>query len=140
MSLNTNVFRRALARGSSLLRIKLRKPLNTKDEGVSPGCTRLLRKNTCRHTQTHTKVSFTVLTLFSDSTSALASSVVDKGVKLQKTVLIVCLCMNKGYPFPGEAVWSWSVGVGKQLRQTGFSLLLHPVAVGHSEQVHPVAI
>lgn len=53
MSLNTNMFRSAWARGSSLLRIKLRKPLNTKDEGVSPGCTRLLRKNTCKHMQTH---------------------------------------------------------------------------------------
>lgn len=30
--------------------MKLRKPLNTNDEGVSPGCTRLLRKNTYKHT------------------------------------------------------------------------------------------
>lgn len=53
MSLKTNRFLSALARGSSSLRIKLRKPLNTKEEGVSPGCTRLLRKNTCKHTRTH---------------------------------------------------------------------------------------
>lgn len=37
-------------------------------------------------------------------------------------------------------MWSWSVCVWKQFRQAGFSLLLHPVAVGHSEQVHPIAI
>lgn len=37
-------------------------------------------------------------------------------------------------------MWSGSVGVGKQFGQAGFSLLQHPAAVGHSEQVHPIAI
>ena len=46
MSLKTNMLRRAWARGSSRRRMKARKPLNTNAAGVSPGCTRLLRKNT----------------------------------------------------------------------------------------------
>lgn len=37
-------------------------------------------------------------------------------------------------------MWSWSVGVRKQLGQTGFPFILHPAAVGHSEKVHPIAI
>lgn len=52
----------------------------------------------------------------------------------------MCLCVTEWYPFAGEAVRSWSVGVRKQFRQTGFSLLFHPVTVGHSEQVHSIAI
>ena len=46
MSLKTNMLRRAWARGSSRRRMKARKPLKTNAAGVSPGCTRLLRKNT----------------------------------------------------------------------------------------------
>ena len=30
--------------------MKFKKPLKTNDDGVSPGCTRLLRKNTYTHT------------------------------------------------------------------------------------------
>lgn len=46
MSLKTNIRRSIWARGSSSRRMKSRKPLKTKLDGVSPGCTRLLRKNT----------------------------------------------------------------------------------------------
>lgn len=42
--------------------------------------------------------------------------------------------------FADEPVRPRSVGVGKQLGQARFSLLLHSIAVGHSEQVDPVAI
>lgn len=42
--------------------------------------------------------------------------------------------------FADEAVRPRSVSVRKQLGQARFSLLLHSVAVGHSEQVNPVAI
>lgn len=46
MSLKTNIRRSIWARGSSSRRMKSRKPLKTKLEGVSPGWTLLLRKNT----------------------------------------------------------------------------------------------
>lgn len=41
--------------------------------------------------------------------------------------------------FASKAVCSWGVGVREQVRQTGFPLLWHSTAVGHSEQVHPVS-
>lgn len=115
----------------------MRKPLNTKDEGVSPGCTRLLRKNTCKHTMAEGQHQCL------DFIERFYVSVVNRaiiGVKFPKKILILCFCVNGCYPFAREAVCSWGVGVRKQLRQTWFPLLLHPAAVGHSEQVHPVAI
>lgn len=54
--------------------------------------------------------------------------------------LCMCVCVTHFHLFADESVRSWSVGVREQLGQAGFSLLLHSVAVGHSEQVDPVAI
>lgn len=56
------------------------------------------------------------------------------------TVTLGPLVQIRRYPFAGEAVRSWRVAVGEQLGQTGFSLLMHSVAVGHSDQIHPIAI
>lgn len=42
--------------------------------------------------------------------------------------------------FAEESVRPRRVSVGKQLGEARFSLLLHSIAVGHSEQVDPVAI
>lgn len=52
----------------------------------------------------------------------------------------VCACVTHFHLFADESARSWSVSVREQLGQAGFSLLLHSVAVGHSEQVDPVAI
>lgn len=51
-----------------------------------------------------------------------------------------CACVTRLHLFADEPVRPRSVGVGKQLGQARFSLLLHSIAVGHSEQVDPVAI
>lgn len=133
MSLKTNRFLRALARGSSSLRIKLRKPLNTKEEGVSPGCTRLLRKNTCRHTRTHRPQVF-----------LLSASRASRGEREHRPppspTRLVHASVTHLHLLADESVRPRSVGVGKQLGQARFSLFLHSIAVGHSEQVDPVAI
>lgn len=52
----------------------------------------------------------------------------------------VCVSVTQSHLFADEAVRPRGAGVGKQLGQARFSLLLHSIAVGHSEQVDPVAI
>lgn len=47
---------------------------------------------------------------------------------------------TKFYLFAWKAVRSGRTGIGEKLWETRFSLLLHSTTVGHSEQVHPVAI
>lgn len=54
--------------------------------------------------------------------------------------LCVRASVTHSHLFADKAVRPRSVGVGKQLGQARFSLLLHSIAVGHSEQVDPVAI
>lgn len=135
MSLKTNRFLSALARGSSSLRIKLRKPLKTKEEGVSPGCTRLLRKNTCKHIHAHRPA----LSVSVDNWQEVTG-----WKRVPRVFFFMCacvwVCVTYMHLFANEAVRPRSVSVRKQFGQTRFSLLLHSIAVGHSEQVNPVAI
>lgn len=44
------------------------------------------------------------------------------------------------YLFACKAMRSRRTGIGEKLWEARFSLLLHSTTVGHSEQVHPVAI
>lgn len=44
------------------------------------------------------------------------------------------------YLFARKAMRSGRTGIGEKLWEARFSLLLHSTTVGHSEQVHPVAI
>lgn len=50
------------------------------------------------------------------------------------------VCTSMCHLFVGKAMRSRCVGVWKEVWQTRLSLLQHPIAIGHSEQVYPVAI